>query len=68
MISYERTNTQIKTMYEQLRNAGIGLDIGLDFSKLPPFSAFAKYLRSTGRYAVPYQHAVSIEVFSLRKK
>jgi len=68
LISFERGSTQIKTIYDQVRSGVLGDAAGIDFTKLPPFSAVEKYLRASGNYAVPDKRGVYMEGFSLRKK
>lgn len=68
MVSFERGNTQLRAIYDQLRTGAFPLPTeGIDFTKLPPFSAVEKYLRSSGSFAVPDEHGVYMEGFSLRK-
>jgi hypothetical protein len=69
MISFERGSTQLKAIYDQLRSGAFPLPTeGIDFTKLPPFSAMQKYLHSSGSYAVPDKYGVYMESFSLKKK
>ena len=71
MLMFQRGNSQLKAIYEQLRSGNVPLGEGapdIDFSKLPPFSAMMKYLTPSGGYAVPDKHGVYMESFSLRPK
>lgn len=54
MLSYSRTDTQLKAAYELLKNAeDIDFLEGIDLQKLPPFEVLEKYLRPSGFYGVP---------------
>ena len=67
ILSYQHQNPQFKAVYELVRSGQAGLSFqGLDFTKLPPFSAIAKYLPAAGSYVVPDKHGALIVSFRLR--
>lgn len=69
MLTFERSNAQMKAIYDQLRSGRLGgQSPDVDFTKLPPFEALAKHLPPSGSYAVPDKHGVYMEGFSLRPK
>ncbi len=78
MLSYSRSDAQLKSMYEQLKNddnadflAGfdlLGIDLrGIDFQKLPPFEVLQKYLHPSGSYTVPDKKGALTVGFQLRE-
>jgi hypothetical protein len=68
MLSFARQETQVKALYEMLRNGQIGQDIeGVDFSKLPPFEQVQKYLPLSGSYTVPDKQGALFVNFSLSR-
>ena len=67
ILSYQHQNPQFKAVYDLVSSGQAGLSFqGLDFTKLPPFSAIAKYLPAAGSYAVPDKHGALIVSFRLR--
>lgn len=54
MLSFQKSDTQMKQMYDLLKNAE-NQDFleGIDLQKLPPFEVLQKYLRTSGSYTVP---------------
>ncbi|MFQ5732862.1 MAG: DUF3352 domain-containing protein [Planctomycetaceae bacterium] len=68
MLTFQRSNMQLKAIYDKLRSGEFGENPDVDFKKLPPFAALKKYLRPSGGYAAPDKHGVYLESFSLRKK
>jgi hypothetical protein len=61
MISYQRQDQRFEGLYEQIRTGklqlplygGIASGLGLDFSKLPPFTAMSRYLQTSSSYIEP---------------
>ena len=67
IIGFQNQNSQAKAFYEMLRSGQAGVSIpGLDFQKLPPFTAIDKYLRTSGSYFVPDKHGAFHVSFTLR--
>lgn len=66
MLSFQRSDAQLKTYYNLLKNADNALD-GVDVSKLPPFEAISKYLQPSGGYTVPDQKGAKSVTFSLKR-
>lgn len=68
MLSYSKSDTQIKAGYDLLKNADNAefLD-GIDLEKLPPFEVIQKYLRPSGSYAVPDPKGALFVGFQLRE-
>lgn len=52
MLSYSNADSQLKAVYELLKNADNPVE-GIDLQKLPPFEVIQKYLRPSGSYTVP---------------
>lgn len=54
MVSYTNSDSQVKSVYELLKNSDNAdfLD-GIDMKKLPPFEVLQKYMRPSGFYMVP---------------
>jgi hypothetical protein len=68
MISYSRSDSQLKALYEMLK----GLDNsefieGIDLQKLPPFETLQKYLRPSGSFTVPDKKGALTVGFQLRE-
>lgn len=67
LLGYQKGNAQLKPVYEQLRSGVLNPGVpGIDFSKLPPFSALEKYLAPSISYAVPDERGVLMHSFSLK--
>lgn len=66
MLSFQRSDAQLKTYYNLLKNADNAWD-GVDVSKLPPFEAISKYLQPSGGYTVPDQKGAKSVTFSLKR-
>lgn len=67
MIAFQRSDAQLKTVYEMLRNADEDFVEGLDTKKLPPFEVLQKYLRPSGSYTVPDKKGALTVSFQLRE-
>lgn len=52
MVSYSNADSQLKAVYELMKNAEDPVE-GIDLKKLPPFEVIQKYLRPSGAYTVP---------------
>lgn len=67
LISYNREDQQLQSMYEGLRNVGnAGGEVPFDLSTLPPFEEVKKYLAPSGGYAVPDKRGALIVSFTLK--
>ena len=68
MISYQKSDAQLKALYELLKNAEDQefLD-GIDLKKLPPFEVLQKYLRASGSYTVPEKKGALMIGFQLKE-
>lgn len=67
MVGYSDQKDQLKPMYESLRSGQFAQQVqGFDFSVLPAFEDIAKYLRTTGSYAVPDENGALFVSFSLK--
>lgn len=76
MIWYQEPDKQLKPLYEMLRSGKVQdmlaatpfnkLFEGIDFKKLPEFSAVRKYLPPTASYAVPQGNGAVFVSFSLK--
>jgi hypothetical protein len=61
MISFQKQDERFEGLYEQVRTGklklplygGIVSGLGLDFSKLPPFSAMSRYMQTSSSYIEP---------------
>jgi hypothetical protein len=53
MIGFQRSEGQVKMLYETLRNRDNDDVEGIDLKKLPEWSVIAKYFQPSGSYAVP---------------
>jgi hypothetical protein len=65
IISYQRQDTQVEAVWEQLKKLDTHAVEGLDLSKLPDFEVVRKYLRSSGSYAIPDKKGALFVGFSL---
>ncbi len=68
-ISFSRQDTQMKSLFDMLKSAPVGLLDGLDdldFSKLPDADVLKKYLPPTGSYMEHDPKGLKITSFSLR--
>ena len=77
VINYQRQDARFSGLYDELRTGGmpvpgsLGLAatvLGMDFRKLPPFSAMSRYLQNTGGYIVPAENGFRIVNFSLEPR
>lgn len=69
MISFQRSDAQVKAAWDQIRGGAIPVDIpGIDLSKLPPFEAIKKYLPVSGGYTIPDKNGAYSESFTPRMK
>lgn len=69
LIGYQDQRDQFKVVYEMLRSGeNQQLSENFDFSTLPPFEDIAKYLRTSGSYAVPDEKGALLVNFSLKLK
>jgi len=67
IIGFQKQNTQIKSLYDLLRKAPqLSDQLGVDFSKLPPFETIEKYLKPQGTFFAPDQKGVFIGNYTLR--
>ena len=68
MISFQRSDAQLKALYDMLKNNDNAefLD-GIDLQKLPPFEVLEKYLRSSGSYTIPDKKGALSVGFQLRE-
>ena len=67
IIGFQKQNTQIKSLYDLLRKAPqLSEQVGVDFSKLPPFETIEKYLKPQGTFFAPDQKGVFIGNYTLR--
>lgn len=68
MISFQRSDAQLKAVWDQIRGGAVPGDIpGIDLSKLPPFEAIQKYLPASGGYTIPDKNGAYSESFTPRK-
>ncbi len=67
MISFQRSELQMKMYYDLAKNAGSEAVDGIDFSKLPPFDVIARYLVPSGSYIIPDKKGAKSVSFSLRR-
>ncbi len=65
IISFQRSEGQIKMLYDTLRNGDNDKFEGIDLKKLPEWSAIAKYFRAQGTYAVPDKKGALFVGFAL---
>src|SRR6202012_566445 len=65
MLTFQRSDVQLKMYYELLKKADQDALDGLDVSKLPPFEAISKYFQPSGGYSVPDKKGVKSVSFSL---
>ncbi len=67
MISFQKSDAQLKAMYDLLKNAE-NQDFleGIDLQKLPPFEVLQKYLRASGSYTVPDKKGALMIGFQLK--
>ena len=67
MISYQRQDNRLETVYERLRAGGLqGMPtMGVDFTALPPFEAMRPYLQSSGSYIEPAENGFRMVQFAL---
>ena len=67
LLGYQDQRDQLKVVYEMLRSGeNQQLNENFDFSTLPPFEDIAKYLRTSGSYAVPDEKGALLVNFSLK--
>lgn len=66
MLSFQRTDVQIKMYYDMLKSADPEQIGGLDASKLPPFEVIAKYLLPNASYLVPDKKGAKSVSFTLK--
>ena len=66
MLSFQRSDTQMKTYYDLLKNSDSNWE-GIDVSKLPPFEVISKYLQPSGGYTVPDKKGAKSVNFSLKR-
>ncbi len=66
MLTFQRSDVQLKALYNMLKNADNALD-GLDVSKLPPFEEISKYLQTSGGYTVPDKKGAKSVTYSLKR-
>ena len=67
MISFQRSDAQVKAAYDLLKTMDQGPLEGFDMSKLPPFESLEKYLRPSGSYMVPDKKGALTVSFELRE-
>jgi hypothetical protein len=68
MLSYSRSDAQLKGMYSQLKsNDNLQALLGIDFQKLPPFEVLQKYLHPSGSYTVPDKKGALMVTFQLNE-
>lgn len=73
MITYQRQDSRMAGLYEQLRSGILGGNLPglagqlleLDFTKLPPWPAMSRYLQTTGGFVVPEEDGFRIVSFAL---
>ena len=54
MISFAKSDAQLRAIYDLVKNAeNVDFIEGIDWKKLPPFESLQKYLRPSGSYTVP---------------
>jgi hypothetical protein len=74
MISFQRDDTQIQTLYELLRSGDAASllphsdDVTIDFSKLPEFEVIRKYLSPSAGYMRPDKLGLLIVGFTLKSE
>ncbi|MGC1274678.1 MAG: hypothetical protein WBC44_13310 [Planctomycetaceae bacterium] len=67
LIGYQDQRDQLKAIYEAVRTGqNQQINENFDFSTLPPFEDIAKYLRTSGSYAVPDENGALLVNFSLK--
>lgn len=68
MISFQKSDAQVKALYEMLKNAENQEFLeGIDLQKLPPFEVLQKYLRASGSYTVPEKKGALMIGFQLKE-
>ena len=67
MLSFQRSDVQLKMYYNLLKKADRDALDGLDVSKLPPFEAISKYFQPSGGYSVPDKKGAKSATFSLKR-
>lgn len=73
MITYQRQDSRMAGLYEQLRSGVLGGNLpglsgqllNFDFTKLPPWPAMSRYLQTTGSFVVPEDDGFRIVSFAL---
>lgn len=66
ILSFSRQDSQMKALYEMVRSGNLGEEVpGIDFGKLPEFSAMKKYLSPTGSYTIPDDNGALMMSFQL---
>ncbi len=68
LLAFQADDGQMRVVYEALRNGAREAPAeGIDFEKLPAFSAIEKYLKPSLSYAVPDKNGVLFVTFSLQE-
>ncbi len=65
MVGFQRSEGQVKMLYETLRNRDNDDLEGIDLKKLPEWSVIAKYFQPSGSYAVPDKKGALFVGFAL---
>jgi hypothetical protein len=72
LISFNRQDSQIKSLYELLQTGAAGFPAGplasFDFSKLPEFDALKKYMLPSGGFMQNEERGLKFTSFSLRRE
>lgn len=77
VINFQRQDARFAGLYEELREGGMPMvgttgllaaALGMDFTKLPPFSAMSRYLQNTGGFVAPAEGGFRIVNFSLEPR
>jgi len=64
-VSFQRSEGQVKMLYDTLRNRDNDDVEGIDLKKLPEWSAIAKYFQPQGSYAIPDKKGALFVGFAL---
>lgn len=67
MQAFQRSDALIRMYYELAKKVGNDYDLGVDFSKLPPFEVVSKYLTASGSFSVPDKKGMKTVSYSLKK-
>lgn len=68
IINYQNADAQLHALYDLIKKNQDQIKVeGVDFSKLPPFSFFQKYLPVTGGYTIPDDQGFFSSNYSMKR-